>query len=75
MLTNIKYENVRVEMSRNNISKLDISRLIGMNRDTLSRKLSGKAKLYLNEAFEIRNIVSPHMDIAELFKEDTDYAS
>lgn len=75
MLGNIKYENVRVEMSRNNISKLDISRSIGMNRDTLSRKLSGKAKLYLNEAFEIRNIVSPNMDVTELFKEDADQAS
>lgn len=75
MLGNIKYENVRVEMGRKNISKLDISRSIGMNRDTLSRKLSGKAKLYLNEAFEIRNVVSPNMDVAELFKEDTGCAS
>ena len=35
------YENVRVEMARKNLTILDIAQNIGMNRETLSRKLSG----------------------------------
>lgn len=72
MLSTIKYENLRAEMGRRNISKMDISRITGINRDTLSRKLSGKTKLYLDEACRIRNLVFPDVPIMELFKEDSD---
>ncbi len=75
MLGNIKYENLRAEMGRRNLSKLDISKLTGINRDTLSRKLSGKSKLYLNEAFEIQTAAFPEVDIAILFKEDIEAES
>ena len=63
------YENVRVEMARKNLTILDIAQNIGMNRETLSRKLSGRAPLNLNEAFNIQQKCFPDSDKRTLFKE------
>lgn len=49
----VMYENVRVEMARNNLTILDIAQRVGMNRETLSRKLSGRSPLNLNSLFGI----------------------
>ena len=63
------YENLRVEMARKNLAIIDIAHKIGMNRETLSRKLSGRSALSLNEAFDIQIKCFPDMDIRILFKE------
>lgn len=63
----IKYENLRVEMARKNIGISEISRAVGMNRDTLSRKLSGKSPLYLDEAFTIQKALFSDVDVSRLF--------
>ena len=44
----ILYENVRIEMARQDMTILDISERIGMNSRTLSRKLSGTSPLNLD---------------------------
>lgn len=36
-------------MARKEITIIEISKLLSINRYTVSRKLSGKSKLYLNE--------------------------
>lgn len=64
----VKYGNLRAEMGRRNITICDIARTMGMNRDTLSRKLSGKSPLFLNEAFAIQKSLFPTMDIKKLFE-------
>ena len=64
----VMFENVRVEMARKDLTILDIANLIGMSRETLSRKLSGKAPLRLEEAFAIQRIF-PDVRIEVLFKE------
>lgn len=66
---NIMYENLRVEMARRNLAIMDIARETNMNRDTLSRKLSGKSPLYLDEAFKIQMSLFADVEISELFKE------
>lgn len=63
------YENIRVEMARKDLTILDIAQSIGMNRETLSRKLSGRSTLNLNEAFDIQQKCFPDADIRILFKE------
>lgn len=68
--SNIKYANLRAEMARKEIGVIEMSKTLGMNRDTLARKLSGKSPLYLNEAFDIQRIFFRDMDIVELFKSD-----
>ena len=52
----------------------EMSTAISMNRDTLSRKLSGKSPLYLDEAFTIQRTLFPGMDVDYLFGLNTEKA-
>lgn len=63
------YENMRVEMARKDLTILDVAQNIGMNRETLSRKLSGRSPISLVEAFNIQQKCFPETDIRILFKE------
>lgn len=65
----VMYENVRVEMARKDLTILDIAKNIGMNRETLSRKLSGRSTLNIDEAFNIQQKCFPDIDVRVLFKE------
>ncbi len=67
----VMYENIRVEMARKNLTILDIAESVGMNRETLSRKLSGKSSLSLKEAISIQTTCFPDMDVQTLFEECT----
>ena len=73
--SNIAFDNLRAEMSRKNIGICDLARELGVNRDTLARKLSKKSPLGLEEAFRIQQMLFPGMDIRYLFdtgqKQDT----
>lgn len=69
---NIKFSNLRAEMARNEITIKELADKIGVNRDTMSGKLSGKRPLYLNEAFAINRAFFPNEDIGYLFKEVCD---
>ncbi|MCM1213278.1 MAG: helix-turn-helix transcriptional regulator [Lachnospiraceae bacterium] len=66
------YEKVRIEMAKRNLSIIDIAKCTGMNRDTLSRKLSRRTRLNLDEAFNIQRAVFPDIPIRVLFEEDAD---
>lgn len=70
----IKYESLRAEMARRNLTLKEMSTAISMNRDTLSRKLSGKSPLYLDEAFTIQRTLFPGMDVDYLFGLNTEKA-
>lgn len=65
----VMYESVRAEMARKDLTIMDIAKGIGMNRDTLSRKLSGRSCLNLDEAFNIQKTYFPDIPIRVLFKE------
>ena len=68
MKTNcIAYPNLRAEMGRKNISIQEMAKLCGFTRDSLSRKLSRKAKLGLDEAFGIQQRIFPEFDVKYLF--------
>lgn len=56
-------------MGRQQITIIDLADKIGVNRDTMSRKLSGKSPLFLNEAFIIKREFFPEKDLYYLFKE------
>ena len=66
----VMYENVKAEMARKDLTIKDIAKGIGMNRDTLSRKLSGRSCLNLDEAFAIQKAYFPDIPIRVLFKEN-----
>lgn len=65
----IMFENLRVEMARKNITITEIAKTIGVNRDTLGKKFSGKSSLSLEEAFLIQKRFFPDMEIQLLFQE------
>lgn len=65
--SNIAFENLRAEMGRRNIGIKDIAAACSFNRDTLSRKLSRKSPLNLDEAFTIQEIMFPDLDVRYLF--------
>lgn len=64
---NIVFPNLRAEMGRKNIGIMDIARMCKFNRDTLSRKLSNKSSLSLEEAFYIQQTIFPGLDVKYLF--------
>lgn len=66
---NIKFSNLRAEMARKQITIKELAEKIGINRDTMGGKLSGKRPLYLHEAFIINRAFFPEKDIPYLFKE------
>ncbi|WP_304341540.1 hypothetical protein [Metaclostridioides mangenotii] len=67
--SNVSFSNLRAEMGRQQITIIDLADKIGVNRDTMSRKLSGKSPLFLNEAFIIKREFFPEKDLYYLFKE------
>jgi len=56
-------------MGRKKFAIKDIAEAIKMNRDTLSRKLSGKSPLYLDKAIKIQRTCFSNIDVLTLFEE------
>ena len=56
-------------MGARGITILEIASEIGMNRDTLARKLARKAPLNLDEAFKISKTFFPGCPIEFIFSE------
>ncbi|BDR75241.1 hypothetical protein K154306013_09010 [Clostridium tetani] len=67
--SNVIFANLRAEMARKQITIAKLAEEVGVNRDTMSRKLSGKTPLYLNEAFLINKKFFPNENIHYLFNE------
>lgn len=63
----IAYPNLRAEMARKGIRIIDISKLLGKQRSTMSLKLSLKNELLLSEAIMIRDNFFPEFEIDYLF--------
>lgn len=68
-VSNIAFENIRIEMARNNIAIKDMAKAAGVTRDTMRNKLSRKVPINLNEAFLIVTKCFPDSNIWDLFQE------
>lgn len=66
----IAFPNLRAEMARRNLTISAMSAEMGKNRDTLSRKLSRKSPIYLDEAMDITDRFFPEHDVGYLFAAD-----
>jgi plasmid maintenance system antidote protein VapI len=66
------YRNLKAELVRHNISNIDIAKRLGITEGTASLKVNGKAKVSLDEAFSIQNLIyeksGKTIPIEELFK-------
>lgn len=66
--TSIIYPTLRAEMARERLTIEDLAKHLGIARDTMSRKLSGKQKLLLSESSEIKKAFFPGIGLEELFR-------
>lgn len=69
MRTKVVYSNLRAEIARQDLKISDFAQEWKCNRDTASRKLSGKSSITLDEAFAIQRKFFPEMDLKTLFVE------
>lgn len=69
MKSSVKFSNLRAEMARTQTTIKQIAETVGVNRDTMGGKLSGKRPLFLSEAFIINRTFFPDKDIPYLFEE------
>lgn len=68
-VNNILFENLRAEMARKNLTITEIAKKIGVSRDTLGNKFSGKRSINLDEALFIVEEFFPEHDVYYIFKE------
>ena len=68
-ISNVYFENLRAEMARKQISISEMARYLGIARETLGYKLSGKRQINLDEALKLSQKFFPEKDIYYLFKE------
>ncbi len=69
MKSQIVFRNLKAEMARHDISIQKMADKLEINRDTLSRKLSRKTQINLDEVFKIQKIFFPEVGVCSLFKE------
>ena len=61
------FRNLEAELTRKNITRKDLARILGINVSTCSEKLTKPGRLKLDEAFKIRDTLFPEMQIEYLF--------
>lgn len=69
MSSSIIFRNLRAEMARKNLTITQMAKECGYTRETLTRKLSGKSSLSLNDAFKITKKYFNGLDVSCLFNE------
>lgn len=77
MKRNIRYPNLEVMLVKTHISRDDLSFYTGLNKSTLSAKMTGKSDFKLSEALQIQELIrmripvednDSNTSIEELFK-------
>lgn len=65
------YLNLKAEMARNNVTQLDISKVLGLSTSTVSDKMNGKKDFRLKECKKIITELLPNNTIDYLFNLDS----
>lgn len=60
---------LRKELRNRKITIQEAARAIGIQRETLQRKISGKQPFYLHEAIVLHRLYFPELDFLEVFLE------
>ena len=66
------YNNLIGEMAKRHITNVDMSKLLGIHRNSVNNKLSGKSKFTVQEAFEIQRAFFDDLPIAFLFETEAE---
>lgn len=63
------YANLKAEMARNSVTLSQLSTVIGVTLQTMSKKVNGASDFSLTEAYAIKDYLGVDAPIEELFKE------
>lgn len=61
------YDNLRAEMTRRNVTAKEIAKKLGKTEGTISGKITGKTDFTMDEARQIKDILSVNITLDELF--------
>lgn len=61
------YLNLKGEMAKRNVSIENIAELLGIHRNSVANKVSGKSRFSVDEAFSIQKTFFPDMEVQNLF--------
>lgn len=64
------YPNLNAEMARKGLKRKDLARIFKGRIPSVSEKLNGKARLYLDEACQIRDEFFPEHSLDYLIEKD-----
>ena len=60
-------KNLKGEMARENITIEEISKLLGIHRNSVANKLNGDSAFTIDEAFKIQETYFPKLSLSYLF--------
>ena len=63
----MEYSNLIGEIAKAHINYVDIAKRLGITRDTLRAKITGKSSFTVEEAFTIKNEFFPNCQFEQLF--------
>ena len=63
----MEYSNLIGEIAKAHINYVDIAKRLGITRDTLRAKITGKSSFTVKEAFTIKNEFFPNCQFEQLF--------
>jgi len=69
--TTIAFPTLRAEMARQNLTISDLAECLGIARDTMSRKLSGKQFIRLDESVKLQEVYFKEIELGKLFTKDS----
>ncbi len=64
----MRYPNLEAELKRKQITREQIAKSLNIDVNTVSRKLTGKSKITLDEALAIRKLIDENYDLKDLFQ-------
>lgn len=62
------YQNLKIEMSRNDITNRAIATVLNIHENTVGYKINGEGSFSVEEAFKVKEIFFPSIDLGYLFK-------
>jgi plasmid maintenance system antidote protein VapI len=62
------YQNLKTEMSKKDISNRAIATVLNVHENTVGYKINGDGSFTIEEAFTVKEIFFPSLDLSYLFK-------
>lgn len=66
----MEYGNLKAEMGRKDITIEEISKLLGIHRNSVANKVNGRSRFTVDEAKVVKEVFFPNLSIDYLFATD-----